>query len=388
MCGESYIANGLRYIKPYYTTRSSHVKGRWLNKLLIDVLTDEFKTHSKDYYLNQIQLGNYQLQRKKTNKSPLQNIDTINELIKNSDLLITKQHKHEPPVKSWDNDSFKIIYEDDSLLVIDKPAGIPVHPTGQFYLNTITEIIKQQKSISVFPCYRLDKVTSGLLIFAKNKITASSIQVKINNRDMNKIYLARVKGRFPFCHTTTTIPDTSSLFKHNSITTTCNIPIYSIDPKKGFPAGLSDSKSATTLFYPIRYISTSNESIIACKPLTGRTHQIRIHLTKLGFPITNDSIYCDNCTLYPQRLQFVKDHDRWETSTQSIESQFQKIIDETCKKKDELIPINSKKCNECDVPLMNDPNLNQLQIFLHAWQYSDSENTFNYQTELPQWVNE
>lgn len=388
MCAESYIANGLRYIKPYYTTRSSYVKGRWLNKSLIEVLTTEFKTHSKDYYLNQIQIGNYQLQRRLNSSSPLQNIDPINDIIKNGDILLMKQHKHEPPVKSWNNDSFNIIYEDETLLVIDKPAGIPVHPTGQFYLNTITEIIKQQKGISVFPCYRLDKVTSGLLILAKNSITASSIQKKINNRDMNKIYLARVKGKFPFCHTTTTIPDTSSLFKHDSIITTCNIPIFAIEPKKGYPAGLSDSKSSTTLFYPIKYIPNSNESIIACKPLTGRTHQIRIHLTKLGYPITNDSIYCDNCTIYPQRLQFVKQYDRWEIVKDSIKSEFQKIIDETNNKKDELISDTDKRCAECGVQLMDDPNLNQLKIFLHAWQYSDIEGTFNYQTDLPQWVKE
>lgn len=390
MYAESYIANGLRYIKPYYTTRSSYVKGRWLNKSLIDILTNEFKTHSKDYYLNQIHIGNYRLQRRSNNNLPLQDIDPLNNLIQNGDILITKQHKHEPPVKAWNNDqTFKIIYEDDTLLVIDKPAGIPVHPTGQFYLNTITEIIKQQQqNLSVFPCYRLDKVTSGLLILAKDNNTARQIQMKISNRNMNKIYLARVKGKFPFCHITTDIPHISSLFKHNSITTICTLPIYSIEPKKGFPAGLSDSKPATTSFYPIRYLPDTNESIIACKPQTGRTHQIRIHLTKLGYPIVNDSIYCEDCTTYPERLQFVKDHDEWEsTDKRSIQIQFQRIIDETNKKKDELIPTNGQRCPQCDVPIMNDPNLKQLQIFLHAWQYNDNEGTFNYQTELPKWVN-
>ena len=251
MSTEAYISNGLRYIKPYYNTHSNYVKGRWIGKPLVDVLTTEFRSFSRDHYIEQIAQGNYQLKRDDVS------LDVRSSPLRSGDVVTMRQHKHEPPVKQWcdlelencDNSSriagFEIVQNNDRFLVINKPVGIPVHPTGQFYHNTITEILKDHGQV-VSPCYRLDKVTSGLLILAKNNMAARDIQMKIGARDMNKIYLARVRGRFPHTTTGTTFSEDQldNLFQHNSITTVANSPIYSIEPKKRFPAGLSDSKEA------------------------------------------------------------------------------------------------------------------------------------------------
>lgn len=266
-------------------------------------------------------------------------------IIKNHDVLETTTHKHEPPVKQWCSQEveaedlpgriagFNIVFEDESILVIDKPSGIPVHPTGQFYQNTITELLKLH-GVDALPCYRLDKITSGLLILAKNSQSAGEIQKSIRSRDMIKIYLARVKGRFP--HSELILDNENAAettFEDTSKVTVEMTPIYSIDPKRQFPVGLSASKDAITKFYPIRYFSHADETVVACKPITGRTHQIRIHLARLGHPIVNDSVYCSHITKYPERLKFITQFPRWEDQqdldAEELKVRFQKFVDET-----------------------------------------------------------
>lgn len=385
------VANGLRYIKPYYSTHSTFAKGRWTGKSLIDVLSSEFKSFSREEYLDKIQKGCYQITRGDIK------LDPFVTPIKSGDIIISKQHKHEPPIKQWcisDIESqsspnkiagMNIIYEDDHTLVIDKPTGIPIHPTGQFYQNTLTEILKLHGKIA-YPCYRLDKVTSGLLIMAKDTETANKIQTKISAGEMNKIYLAKVRGKFP---NSELLERDSTPFTDSKLITTVNSHIYTIEPKRGFPAGLSGSKEATTLFYPLKYIPTANQTIVACKPLTGRTHQIRIHLVRLGFPILNDSLYCSEKTVYPSRLQFILKVERWEDNqldTQEMKEQFNEMIKEFSKFKESKVDQSMvKQCDECHIRLMDDPNPDQLELYLHAWKYYDNDGTFSYETSLPQW---
>ncbi|CAI4063178.1 hypothetical protein N7582_002318 [Saccharomyces uvarum] len=392
---EVYTQNGLRKVRPYYNTRSAFVKGRWLGKPLIDVLASEFKLRSRAYHLEQIQNGTYRLIR---NGEPLVTSQLMATVIRNHDILETTTHKHEPPVKQWRNQvaeagdsakriaGFKIVFEDENILVIDKPNGIPVHPTGQFFQNTITEVLKSH-GVDAFPCYRLDKVTSGLLILAKNSLRAGEIQKNIRARNMNKYYLARVKGKFPHSHSALNGKIAmNTLFEDIASTTIETSPIYSIDPKRQFPVGLSASRDAITKFYPIRYIPHADESVIACKPITGRTHQIRIHLARLGHPIVNDNIYCSQITKYSERLNFIIQVPRWEDQpgldTGRLRLRFQKIIEET---KSNCQTIQSS-CSECDAIELKDPLLSDLELWLHAWKYEDVEGNFKFETELPNWA--
>ncbi|CAI2010501.1 hypothetical protein SEUBUCD646_0G04200 [Saccharomyces eubayanus] len=392
---EVYTQNGLRKVRPYYNTRSAFVKGRWLGRPLIDVLASEFKLRSRDYHLGQIQKGTYRLIR---DGEPLVASQLISTVIKNHDILETTTHKHEPPVKQWcsqaaeSDDSartiagFKTVFEDENILVIDKPNGIPVHPTGQFFQNTITEVLKSH-GVDAFPCYRLDKITSGLLILAKNSLSAGEIQKNIRARNMDKYYLARVKGKF--AHSDSVLNGEfamNTLFDDIANTTIETSPIYSIDPKRQFPVGLSASKDAITKFYPIRYSPHADESVVACKPITGRTHQIRIHLARLGHPIVNDNVYCSQITKYPERLNFIIQVLKWEDQpgldTDKLRVSFQKIIEET---KSNCQTMKSS-CSECDVIELKDPLLSDLELWLHAWKYEDAEGKFKFETELPNWA--
>ena len=96
------------------------------------------------------------------------------------DIICHTKHRHEPPIP-WHNDIIKLVYEDDEILVVDKPSGIPTHPTGNYYFNSLSEIIKQQLNMdSIWTCHRLDKVTSGVLVLAKTK--NGGVSPEINER--------------------------------------------------------------------------------------------------------------------------------------------------------------------------------------------------------------
>lgn len=152
---EVVIEGPLRKIKPYYFTYKTFCKERWRNKKLIDVFTSEFRDREPEYYMKTIASGTVYLNDKAAG---------LSSIIKNGDLITHKVHRHEPPVTSR---PIKTVFEDDDILVIDKPSGIPVHPTGRYRFNTITKMLERNLGFAVNPCNRLDRLTSGLMFLAK-----------------------------------------------------------------------------------------------------------------------------------------------------------------------------------------------------------------------------
>lgn len=392
---EVYFASGLRKIKPYYNTRSSFAKGRWCNRTLLDVLSDEFVSSTGDEHAQRIETGDFQIIR---DGVPLSVEQTFSELIRNKDVIQSTNHKHEPPVLQWCDQEVNsdvkvagmdIVYEDQNLLVIDKPSGIPIHPTGNFYQNTVVEVLKRNGR-NVFPSHRLDKVTSGVLILTKNCHMAKKVQERIRSHDMVKLYFARVQGKFPHVSEVESGLRLEDVFRDESIVTTATSPIYTVEPKKQFPSGFSAAREATTAFYPVKYFPKLDETLVVCKPLTGRTHQIRIHLARLGYPITDDPFYNLKTTRHPIRLKFILDFDNWNDSRLTKEelfSQFQKFVDEcevVRKSKDER-QVHST-CSVCGALEMEDPKLEELNLCLHAWKYSDFTGELSFETKVPTWA--
>eukprot|EP01126_Amoeba_proteus_P021696 TRINITY_DN2208_c0_g2_i12.p1 TRINITY_DN2208_c0_g2~~TRINITY_DN2208_c0_g2_i12.p1 ORF type:complete len:217 (+),score=34.40 TRINITY_DN2208_c0_g2_i12:367-1017(+) len=106
------------------------------------------------------------------------------------------QHKHEPPCTDKD---VLIIFENDDLLVVDKPASYPVHPVGRFNKNSVTALLKLKRpELVLHPINRLDRLTSGIVLFGKNPQIATKIQGILKSRKgISKKYYARVIGQFP-----------------------------------------------------------------------------------------------------------------------------------------------------------------------------------------------
>ncbi len=177
--------------------------------------------------------------------------------------------KTQPPLL-WEKD-LEIIFEDDDLLVINKPSGISVHPTFNHPNGTLCNavanyLVKTQNTHSAARAIgRLDKVTSGVLIFAKNAYAASRL-----NGNIEKIYNAIAYGCTPEKGT-------------------IDAPIYRPDFGKTMRAVGEEGDEAITHFKTIAH--SDEKSFLEITTETGRTHQIRVHCAHIGHPLMGDEMY-------------------------------------------------------------------------------------------------
>ncbi|KAL6943204.1 hypothetical protein ACO0RG_002193 [Hanseniaspora osmophila] len=420
MSAEYFYSNGFRKLKPFYNLRKTHVKGRWFNRTLLDILSDEFKSNSEfptsneSKHLKTIENGQYYIDshltvdEQKISGARYKTIDTpqdiLNYKLKCNDIFYSKSHKHEPSVKQWceqeiTNDKviagMEIVHQDENFLVINKPCGIPIHPTSNYYENTLIRVLYNATNGKEFsPCYRLDKITSGLIILGKNSRFASKFQARIRDKVVNKLYLAKVKGRFPgtptglsFLTKDTQSEELEKIWNHSE-KVVANSPIYVIDPKKSYPKGLSEPREAKTLFQLLHYNSATDESIVLCKPITGRTHQIRIHLLRLNHPIVNDPFYDPKVCLYPKRCDFYYRYQDYNDHLILEEGKHEKFM-ELMKEFEDKQSIRGKDdsfCKECGQTVYTDPDIQELSLFLHAWKYYTNDGEYSFQCSVPKWV--
>lgn len=355
--GAGYVLDGrLRRVLPYFFTYLTYCKLRWRDRKLIDIFCDEFRDRDQDFYKAAISEGLVTLNRKPAN---------IDSIVRNGDLISHRCHRHEPAVSSR---PIKIVHEDDDVIAIDKPLGIPVHPVGRYRYNTITKIFQHEFGRVVHPCNRLDRLTSGLMFLGKTPKGADKFVQQIKDRTVRKEYIARVIGKFPCEEITVEVPIKTVSPKH-----TLNM----VDPKNG--------KEAKTKFKRISYDPASNTSIVKCYPLTGRTHQIRVHLQHIGHAIANDPIY-SNAYVWGKDLGkgIVED-------TQDIITRLDRMGKDVAAStwihpQGDGEILSGSKCEICDVELYTDPGPNDLDLWLHAYLYESADNSWSYKTEYPEWA--
>ncbi len=185
------------------------------------------------------------------------------------------QYTHETAATP-ENIPLDILYEDDHLLAVNKPAGMVVHPASGHYSGTFVNAllfycreISALDSIRPGIVHRLDKDTSGVLLAAKTPLAHQRLVEKFSSREMEKTYLAFCVGKPP-CG-----PLSAPIGRH---------PVH----RKEMTV-LPDGKEAITEFQILAY--NDKLSFVLAKPKTGRTHQIRVHLKHVRAPVLGDSIY-------------------------------------------------------------------------------------------------
>ncbi len=181
--------------------------------------------------------------------------------------------------------NLSILYEDDCYLVVNKPAGVPVHPSILHYEDSLSngiafyfEQIGLKKKIR--PVNRIDKDTSGLVIFAKNEYVQETLIRQMKTHIFQKVYIAIVEGILEKKQGTINAPIAR---KENSIIERCVI----------------DSGSPSITHYQVLQEKDYHDfpiSILQCTLETGRTHQIRVHLSYIGHPLLGDDLYGGNLT--------------------------------------------------------------------------------------------
>ena len=163
------------------------------------------------------------------------------------------------------------VFEDTNILVVNKPAVIEV--TGD---QSLTALLAQIYGFDIMPCHRLDRNTSGLTLFAKNEQSQNILFEKFKKHEIEKHYLCRVYGIPKEKHKILT----AFLFKDNKK----SIVYISDSPKKGY-------QNIITEYTVVSTNSFDNTSILEVILHTGRTHQIRAHLSHIGYPIIGDGKY-------------------------------------------------------------------------------------------------
>ena len=176
----------------------------------------------------------------------------------------------------------EILYEDDNVLVINKPSGVTVHPAPSVKEATLVDWLKH-KGVRLSTIsgeerhgivHRLDKGTSGTMVIAKNNASHEFLSLQLQDKSMGRYYIAVVTP--PLKEDVTTVESNIGRSANNRLKMAC---------------GLQHGKYAKTMFKQLALGEDEKVQLVACKLFTGRTHQIRVHLESLGRHIIGDHIY-------------------------------------------------------------------------------------------------
>ncbi len=166
-------------------------------------------------------------------------------------------------------DSVRVVEESADYLAVYKPAPMPVHPGGRYFRNTLTSILEVMGHPGLHLVHRLDSVTSGLMLIAKNQAFSREATRLFTAGEVVKTYHAVVSGR----------PDDDAF--------SCDEPILR---DRGFRFRCDDAGKPALTRFRVLHRDTSH-SLVECEPVTGRTHQIRLHLAQCEFPVCDDHVY-------------------------------------------------------------------------------------------------
>lgn len=261
-----------------FRERYSHVRENENGMILIDYMVQNFSRFERSQWLDKI-----------ADKRIFVNgvIACADLKLKKHDRVSLFENLQEEPSA---NLLYKTVYEDEDILIFDKPSDLCIHPTGPFYQHTLW-YQAGKKYGELFFCGRLDRETSGLAVAARSKKVAAALKIEY------KEYIVMVHGRFEnYVHAKGFLaPDKNS----------------SIAKKRRFSFNyLENSEAVDTELFPLE-ITVAGNSLVKAILHTGRMHQIRATMFSLGYPVVGDKLYGVDETLYNKiSTQSFSDEDR------------------------------------------------------------------------------
>ncbi|WP_085505929.1 RluA family pseudouridine synthase [Thalassobacillus devorans] len=244
------------------------VPEEWKYKKIEQILKEDLKTPKK--LLHQLRM----------NKDVTVHGETVSwsRELKRGDILQIRLFQEEEYGIVLDNSELDVLFEDNHLLVVNKPAGIDTHPNEHGQTGTLANRVAfyfQENRVltKVRHIHRLDRETSGAVLFAKHALAGATMDRYLEQRKISRTYLAMVHGEIK--HREGMIDKPIGKDRHHPTR------------RRVSPGG----QKAVTEFKVVNYDTQQNASLVKLKLYTGRTHQIRVHMSHIGHPVAGDRLY-------------------------------------------------------------------------------------------------
>lgn len=241
-------------------------------------LKNYYRKRSREKIKSAIADGKVTVERNQSPHLHLGKLKPSSPLFPGDKVLILTEKKPEPPVDF----NYRVLYEDEVIFVIEKPANLPVHPSGRYFFNTLlvhlrTEGHKNPLDLGreYYLVHRIDKETSGILVLAKERETAAHLVNQFAKRLTKKRYFAIARG---------ITPDEFEVAASIGRDTKSSVALRM--------AELAPEEGGLEAYTRYKKISTHGDyTLLECFPRTGRQHQIRVHLEIAGHPLVGDKLY-------------------------------------------------------------------------------------------------
>ncbi|MEZ6132976.1 MAG: sulfurtransferase [Planctomycetaceae bacterium] len=263
--------------QPYFNIRPLNVPERFHGLTLLDFLAAWHPQVDRDEWRRKIESGEivpgqrYGRRKRRMKSAPESVPLSADRIVRAGERF---EHLLPGTVEPDVNGDIQILFDDDQLIVINKPAPLPLHPSGRFHRNTVQYILQSvYKPELPLIAHRLDANTSGVLVLCRKRNVARVVQPQFEKRTVTKTYLARVIGH-----------PLEDEFR-------CDAGIASSPGEGGlrFIDELAGDEASTVFRVQQRF--ADGTALLEVHPLTGRTNQIRVHLWHLGYPVQGDPAY-------------------------------------------------------------------------------------------------
>lgn len=254
-----------RHTPPYEQQFLFKVNKDFAGKPLLSFYTEKFKYKNDDYWRSIIENGDVTINHQGVDAETILNLD---------DEIRTKRHDvQEPDV----NAELNILYDQDGLLVLNKSAPIPVHPSGRYFKNSLTTVLRETFPEKKFhTIHRLDKWTTGVLLLATEVEMAKHLHHLVETKQIQKQYGVIAIGTFPKEPFQIEAPIGRKAGAH-----------------RGTGNNITEAKACLTEFETVfaKEIRGQPHTFLKANPVTGRTNQIRVHVQTAGGYVLNDPLY-------------------------------------------------------------------------------------------------